>query len=79
MLVSQKKYAEMCGVSKQAVNERVKRGTLLLTGRKIDTKIFPPIKGRRSFGGKTGLFFNSNIFDNFSKDVDYKNLKGSKI
>lgn len=44
-MVSQAEYARMCGVSRQAINERIKNGKIILVNKKVDINEYPPSKG----------------------------------
>ena len=54
-LVSQSEYARLCGVSRQAISDRIKNNVLLLCdGKHINIVDFPPMKLSR--GRKVGSY-----------------------
>lgn len=62
-LVTQSEYARLCGVSRQAISNRLKNGNLELEDGKINMSNFPLKKG--SLG-------NEELMDRYNKLIDYQ-------
>lgn len=61
-MVSQAEYARICGVSRQAINERVKNRKIILVNKKVDINEYPPSKG---------MYTKAFIFDqSFLEELD---------